>query len=109
MAVAALVLGIVSLVFVIIPGLQFIGAIVGVVGIVLGALARKKLKADNMPTSTATAGLVMSIIGAALSAIMYIACVACMATAAKGLEEAAKDPKFLENMEKLNKELKDSN
>ena len=42
MAVASLVLGIISIVFAtIIPGLQMVGTITGVVGIILGALARK--------------------------------------------------------------------
>lgn len=42
MAVASLVLGIISIVFAtMIPGLQMVGTITGVVGIVLGALARK--------------------------------------------------------------------
>lgn len=42
MAVASLVLGIISIVFAtMIPGLQMVGTITGVVGIILGALARK--------------------------------------------------------------------
>ena len=98
MAVASLVLGIISLVFIIIPGLQFIGAIVGVVGIILGALARKKLKAENQATGTATAGMVMSIIGAAISNIMYIACVACSAAASKDIEKSLNDPAFKEKL-----------
>ena len=104
MAVASLVLGIISLVFIIIPGLQFIGAIVGIVGIILGALARKKLKAENQATGTATAGMVMSIIGAALSIIMYIACVACIAAATKDLKDPAKMEKFMKELEKGAKE-----
>ncbi len=102
MAVAALVLGIVSLVFTIIPGLQFIGAIVGLIGIILGVLGRKKAKADNQPTGTATAGFVMSIIGTVLSAIMYIACVIMVTQGAKALEKELGDPKF---QEKLKQEL----
>lgn len=42
MAVASLILGIISIAFAtIIPGLQMVGTITGVVGIILGALARK--------------------------------------------------------------------
>lgn len=42
MAVAALVLGIVSVVFAFIPGFYWIGLITGVIGIILGALAKKQ-------------------------------------------------------------------
>lgn len=78
MAIASLVLGIISLVFALIPGVQFVGAIVGIVGIVLGAIARKNLSAANQPTGTATAGMVMSIIGTILGVLLWIACVACV-------------------------------
>lgn len=74
MAVASLVLGIVSIVFSLIPGLPWVGAIAGLVGIILGALGRKDAEKKGM----ATAGLVCSIIGTVLSIIFYIACVACV-------------------------------
>jgi len=108
MAVASLVLGIVSLVFVIIPGLQFIGAIVGLIGIILGILGRKKAKTENQPTGTATAGFVMSIIGTVLSAIMYIACVVMVTQGAKALEKELSDPKFQEKFkQELEKGMKE--
>lgn len=72
MAVASLVLGICSLVFPFI-GLGWLSMILGIVGIILGALARKKGEKKGM----ATAGLVMSIISVALGLIMWIACAAC--------------------------------
>lgn len=79
MAIAALVLGIVSLVFaVLIPGLQFLAPIVGIIGIILGVISRKNLKAANQPTGMATAGMVMSIIGTILGVLMYLLCVACV-------------------------------
>lgn len=68
MAVASLVLGICSL---IIPG---IGPILGIVGIVLGAMAKKD---PNQNQGMATAGLVCSIICCAISSISLIACIAC--------------------------------
>ncbi|MFR1766151.1 MAG: DUF4190 domain-containing protein [Lachnospira sp.] len=68
MAVASLVLGICSLV---IPG---IGPILGIIGIVLGAMARKD---PNQNQNLATAGLVCSIICCALSCISLISCIAC--------------------------------
>lgn len=79
MGIAALVLGIVSLVCAIfLPGFQLVGAIVGLVGIILGAMARK----DPAKKGTATAGLVCSIIGFILCIICYVACVACVGTLA---------------------------
>ncbi len=73
MAVASLVLGICSLVFPFI-GLGWLSCIVGIVGVILGALGRKNTEKKGM----ATAGLVMSIISVALGLIMWLACAACV-------------------------------
>ena len=73
MAVASMVLGICSLVFPFI-GLGWLSVLLGLVGIILGALARKKETGKGM----ATAGLVMSIIAVALGLVMWLACVACV-------------------------------
>lgn len=79
MGVASLVLGIVSLACgCFLPSLQWVGSIVGLVGIILGALGRKKTEKKGV----ATAGLVCSIIGFVLSTILFIACVACVAAGA---------------------------
>ena len=107
MGVASLVLGIISLVFVIVPILwpiAWVGGITGIIGLVLGILARKKLKAANQPTGVATAGFVMSIIGTVLAAIIYIACVAMVSSAAKTLNDPAFQEKFKQEMEKSMKE-----
>lgn len=75
MAIASLVLGIVATVFgIIFGGFGWIGILCGIVGIVLGALSKKNKPEGN---GMATAGLVLSIIGTILSAIVFIACVAC--------------------------------
>ncbi len=71
MGVASLVLGIASLVCgCFLPGLQWIGSITGLIGIILGALGRKNSEKKGI----ATAGLVCSIIGFVLSTIFYVAC-----------------------------------
>lgn len=75
MAVASLVLGIVSVVFSLI-GLYFYGLVAGIVGIVLGVIAKKK-----NPSGMATAGFVLSIIGTVLCAIVFVACAACIGAA----------------------------
>lgn len=71
MGIAALVLGIVSVVWAVLGG-TWLSAIVGIIGVVLGALGKK----GN--ASCATAGLVLSIIGTALSVVFFIACAACV-------------------------------
>lgn len=72
MAVASLILGIVAIV----GGISTVGSgyglIAGIIGVILGALARK-----SNPTGMATAGLVCSIIGLVLSAIIFVACASC--------------------------------
>ncbi len=73
MAVASLVLGIISLVFSFTGAAGWIGLIFGIIGIILGAHAKK-----NAPSGMATAGLVCSIIGTCICGIAFLACVACI-------------------------------
>lgn len=76
MAIAALVLGIVSLVIgIFFPSVGWLGAIVAIVGIILGSTARKKQDEQH---KIATAGMVCSIVGIVINLIFYIACVACV-------------------------------
>ncbi len=76
MAVAALVLGIVSLIIgVFFSSIGWLGALVAIVGIILGATARKK---QDDQYKLATAGMVCSIVGIVINLIFYIACVACI-------------------------------
>lgn len=70
MAVASLVLGIISIVFWFIPMLGWLGAILGIIGIVLGSKARKEVENKGM----ATGGFVCSIIGTVLNLILFVAC-----------------------------------
>lgn len=65
MAIAGLVLGIISIVFCWIP---FVGIVAGVVGLILAVLGRK----NCLPTQAgmATAGLVLSIVGLCISGIV---------------------------------------
>ena len=73
MGVASLVLGIVSIIFTFTGPASWVGFIVGIIGIILGAAARK-----NEPNGIATGGLVCSIIGTVLCGIGFLACVACV-------------------------------
>lgn len=97
MAIAALVCGILSLVCACFGTFAWIGVVLGIVAVVLGVMANKKEK-----DTKATAGLVMGIIGLALSAIIAISCTIC----AYKVNKAAKDA-FGDDWEKAMKELED--
>ncbi|MCL2230477.1 MAG: DUF4190 domain-containing protein [Treponema sp.] len=86
MAIAGLILGILSLIGGSIPvTAAFPMWLFGLVGIILSTIARKKLKAANQPSGVATAGLVLSIIGFVLSLITFVACLVCAGAAAGAL------------------------
>ena len=86
MAVAGLILGILSLVGGSIPvTAAFPMWLFGLIGIILSSIARKKAKIAGQPSGMATAGLVLSIIGFILSLVTFIACLACAGAAAGAL------------------------
>lgn len=70
MGIASLVLGIISTVWSCFGG-TWISSVVGIVGIILGALGKKS------GAKCSVAGLILSIIGACLGLLLFIACVAC--------------------------------
>ena len=80
LAIVALVAGILSIVFAFVY--TWVGLVLGIVGIVLSAKARKQSQ-----TKMATAGFVCSIVGLVLSAVFVVCALACAATlfAAGGL------------------------
>ncbi len=82
MGVAGLVLGIVSAVGGFIPFLNYGAWVIGVVGIILSAIAMKKAKAAGQPAGLAVAGLVLSIIGTVISIIGCVCIVICAGAAA---------------------------
>lgn len=75
MGIAALVLGILSIIFVAVP---FLNLVLGIVGIVLGALGMKK---DTKYKSLAKAGLVTSIVGLSITVLVVVCCAVCGAIA----------------------------
>ena len=76
MGIASLVLGIIAIIIGIVSAGLFgwLGAIIAIVGIILGAIGRKNPEKSGL----ATAGLVCSIIGLILCLIFYLACAACV-------------------------------
>ena len=83
MVVAALILGIASLALSFWGKFAIIGVGCGIAGIILSILGKKK---QPEKAGMAKAALVLSIIGTALSAVLFIACVACTACAKNTLE-----------------------
>jgi len=104
MAIASLVFGILSILFIFTGPFSFVGIILGGVGIVLGALSRKQ-----GPSDVATGGLVTSIVGCAMAMLFNLACIACFIGGKKVLEEAAKNPpmpQITKSLDDLTKGLK---
>ena len=82
MGVCSLILGIVAVVCsFFLPGLNWLGAVLGVVGIIFGALGRKNAEKKGV----ATAGLVLSIIATVLGLITWLACAAVVGGIASSL------------------------
>ena len=87
LSVAGLVLGICSVVVgLIING--WVGLICGIIGIVLSVMGRNKAKAAGAPTGMGTAGLVLSIIGTAIIAVVVISAIICVSAAEAALGDA---------------------
>lgn len=74
LAIGALICGIASLVFIFF--FQIVGIIAGIVGIILATLAKKQGNTSGMRTG----GLVMSIIGLIVCALVFIISIACVAS-----------------------------
>ncbi|MGI6577967.1 MAG: DUF4190 domain-containing protein [Eubacteriales bacterium] len=72
-AIASLVLGIISIVFIFTGSASLLGIVAGIVGLIIGISAKKEA-----PSGMATAGIVLSVIGLALCAVAFLACVACV-------------------------------
>ncbi|AFA49733.1 DUF4190 domain-containing protein [Acetobacterium woodii] len=78
-AIASLVLGIVSLVFIWFNYFSFIGIVCAIIGLIFAIQIRKAAELEGFkPNGMATAGLVLNIIGLALCSVVLIACVACV-------------------------------
>ena len=81
MSVAALVLGIVGLVFAVIPCTWWVGLIVGIVGLILGIIALAKCAKTGQPKGKALAGVICSGIAVAYPILLVLVFAAAFATA----------------------------
>jgi hypothetical protein len=106
MAVASLVLGICSILFVFTPPIvSIMGIMTGAVGIVLSVQARRQ-----EPSDMATGGLVTSIIGCSLSLVINLACAACIYGGIKAVDWSGTNqqiPKISKSLEDFTKSLKE--
>jgi len=73
LAIASMVLGIVTLVCIFFNVFAWIGLISGIVGLILGIKSKKQA-----PSGMATAGIVMSAIGLGLCLLVFVACAICV-------------------------------
>lgn len=71
-AVAALVLGIISVICIFFGYGAFVGIGTGIAGLIVGSQAKKEC-----PCSMATAGFILSLIAMIACAISFIGCIAC--------------------------------
>ena len=81
MAVASLILGILSLLLMWIPFFGLVAILTSILGIILGVVGKKQLVEREEPTGMATAGIVMSIIALILSVVFTLLCAACIGAA----------------------------
>lgn len=88
-AITSLVLGIVSIILAWFYGINILGIVTGAAGLVFAILAGKSYKAIGQKNGIATAGLVLSIIGLALSIIGFFACTVCVCCTAQAINDAA--------------------
>lgn len=85
LSIAALVLGIVAILFFWMSVYNIISVICGIVGLVCAVKGKGQAVAAGAPTGLATAGLVLSIIGTVLGAIGFFTCTVCILCAAGSL------------------------
>jgi hypothetical protein len=93
LGVAALVLGIIGTLFALIPGLFWIGCVLGLVALILGIFGRKSAADAGQATGTATAGLVLGVVALVIGIAMWVLCSMIISGAKKGFEEGLKNPR----------------
>ena len=89
LAIAALVLGIVSCVLAWFYGVNAVALVTAIVGLILAILANKSYKELGQKNGIATAGLVLSIIGLALAVIGFLTCTVCVCCSAQAIQNAS--------------------
>lgn len=76
-AVTSMILGIISVIFDLIPGINFLGIILAVLAIIFAVIGKNKIRNSNGEldgNGMATAGLVLGIISVVLFILFLVAC-----------------------------------
>ncbi|AGK99502.1 DUF4190 domain-containing protein [Clostridium pasteurianum] len=76
-AVTSMILGIISVIFDLIPGINFLGIILAILAIVFAVIGKNKIKNSNGELNgngMATTGLVLGIIAVVLFILFLVAC-----------------------------------
>ena len=88
-SIVAIVCGILATIGAFIPYTTYVAWIIGVLGIVFGALGMKKANETNTGHGLSVAGLVLGIIGTVIGFIGFLCIVICAAALASVAEESA--------------------
>ncbi len=92
MAIAGLILGIVSIILGCFGGwFSIIALPLAIVGLVLSVVGGKQLKAAGKSAGVATAGLVIGIIAVIITAIFFFVCGVCVLCFADAINDAANE------------------
>ena len=106
MAVASLILGILSLILCWIPGVNFVAIILAIVAIILGILGMKKAKEPMTGgRGMAIGGLITGILGLIISILILAVLGAIFGAANEAVNEAVNNPDLIEGLEELASEL----
>lgn len=76
-AIASMVLGIISIIFICIPGINFIAIVCGILAIIFGNISKNRISSSDQSIggySMAQAGFILGIITIALFIITLAAC-----------------------------------
>jgi hypothetical protein len=103
MGVAALVLGIIGLLASLNPWLVFVSVPLGIIAIILGVIGRRAGVRDHLPTSSATAGMVLGICAVVVAALMWVVCTMVVRSVGNSLEKNIGEP-IKKAMEEAQKE-----
>jgi hypothetical protein len=91
MGVAGLVLGIISVTFCWLPYVYSITLLLAIVGIALSAVGRRRSASESKPAGTATAGLVLNIIGLTFS-LLSIGCYVLIGSSNNEVKQSVQPP-----------------
>jgi hypothetical protein len=105
MGVAALVLGIIGVLLSLNPFFTWFALPIDVLALILGVVGLRFAKNEQRPTGTATAGLVLGIVGTVLSVLFWIMCTLLVSGAKKAVDEGVAKP-FKKLMDEASKEAK---